>query len=304
MMGAMKCLGFVVGCALAWMALAAERNVTQPSVERDIAYVAGAGSDQRLDLYLPQNARAFPTVVFFHGGSLQETGERRASPVYARVCEPFVRSGIACATVDYRLAPAHKWPAMPDDAAAAFRWVKTNIAARGGDPARIFLFGHSSGCHLAAVLGANPKYLARVGLKPDAVAGVVAMGCVLAPTEEATSRLGMDELRKRWESAADERSTYASFDDWLDFDPSRFLGPHMPPTVVVVAEAERFFPAILEQGAKFVRRLLELQRPADLILVPGKHMSSIQNIGAPGDPAFVAIKKFIEDPSSAGRGSR
>jgi acetyl esterase/lipase len=153
------------------------------------------------------------------------------------------------------------------------------------------------------VLGANPKYLAKVGLKPDAIAGVVAMGCVLAPTEEATSQFPLDKLRARWGST-DERDTYTSFDDWLDFDPSRFLGLHMPPTLVVVAEADRFFPAILEQGAKFVRRLLELQRPADLVLVPGKHMTSIQNIGAPGDPTFAAIKKFIADPSAAGRASR
>jgi acetyl esterase/lipase len=304
----MKHFALAIGIAFSLLAVAPARGDSQSTVksgvERDIAYLPGATPDQRLDLYLPQAARGFPTVVFFHGGSLQESGERSSSPMYAHVCEPFVRSGVACATVDYRLAPAYKWPAMPDDAAAAFHWVKTNIAARGGDPARVFVFGHSSGCHLAAILGANPKYLAKVGLEPSAIAGVVAMGCTLAPLEAFTSQVPMAELRRRWESQADERATYASFDDWLDFDPSRFLGPHMPPTLVVVAQAERFFPAILEQGAKFVRRLLELDRPADLVLVPGKHISSIQNINAPGDPTFAAIKKFIDDPSAAGRDSR
>ena len=303
-MGRMTWRAALAFCAvLATQTPATPRQEPQGLVQRDIGYLSGAGSEQRLDLYIPQGARAFPTVMFFHGGGLQESGERRTSPVYARVCEPFVRSGIACATVDYRLAPTHKWPAMPEDAAAAIRWVKSNIAARGGDAGRVFLFGHSSGCHLAAVLGANPKYLAKVGLKADAIAGVVAMGCVLAPTEEATAHVALEQLRKRWESF-DERNTYASFDDWLDFDASRFLGPHMPPTLVVVAQAERFFPAILEQGAKFVRRMLEMDRPADLVLVPGKHMTSIQNLGAPGDPAFAAIKKFIDNPSAAGRYSR
>jgi acetyl esterase/lipase len=84
--------------------------------------------------------------------------------------------------------------------------------------------------------------------------------------------------------------------DRLDSDPSRFIGPHMPPTLVVCAEAERFFPSILEQGAKFVRRLLEQKRPADLVIVPGRHMSSIQNIIEPGDPTFVAVKSFIDNP--------
>jgi acetyl esterase/lipase len=275
----------------------------QARVERDVPYVAGAGADQRLDLHLPEGARGFPTVIFFHGGSLQETGERRSSLVYARVCEPFVSALIACATVDYRLAPAFKWPAMPDDAAAAVKWVKSNIAQHAGDPARIFLFGHSSGCHLAAILGANPKYLARVGLTPASVAGIIAMGCVLAPLEEATARRPMDELRTRW-LQSNETSTFASFEDRLDSDPSRFIGEHTPPTLVVIAEAERFFPAILEQGAKFVRRLLQMNRPADVVLVPGNHMSSIQNLVAPGDPTLAAILRFINDPAAAGRGNR
>jgi acetyl esterase/lipase len=274
-----------------------------PAVERDVPYVAGGGPDQVLDLYVPF-ATAFPTVVFIHGGSLQEDGERRTSPVYAKVCDPFVGAGVGCATIDYRLAPTNKWPAMPADAAAAVKWVKTHIGARGGDPGRIFVFGHSSGCQIAAVLGANPKYLAGVGLSPSDLAGVIPMGCVLAPMEEATTAHSIEELRAMWpRHYGYDVSAYGSFDDRLDSDPSRFIGQHMPPTLVVVAEAERFFPSILEQGAKFVRRLLELKRPADLVIVPGRHMTSIQNIRASGDPTFAAIKHFIDDPAATGTGA-
>lgn len=276
--------------------------LTAPAVERGIAYVANGTADQQLDLHLPAT-RGFPTVVFVHGGSLQESGERRTSPVYAGVCDPFVGAGIGCATVDYRLAPSHRWPAMPNDVAAAVKWVKTNIASRGGDPERVFLFGHSSGCHLAAILGANPKYLQAVGLSPADLAGIIAMGCVLAPLEEITTRLPMEQLRDRWPRSS-EVSTFGTLDERLDSDPSRFIGPHMPPTIVVVAEAERFFPSILEQGAKFVRRLLEIKRPADVIIVPGRHMTSIQNLGAAGDRTFAAIRTFIDQPNAAGQGSR
>ncbi len=288
--------------ALAINGSASEPGNGSPKVERDVPYVAGGSVDQRLDLHVPDGAKGFPTVVFFHGGSLQKSGERRSSPVYARVCEPFVLAGIGCATVDYRLAPDHKWPAMLDDAAAAVHWVKTNIGTRGGDPDRIFLFGHSSGCHLAAVLGANPKYLKKVGLTPAAVAGVIAMGCTLAPLEEATSRVSLEELKAGWQRS-DELDTFATFDDRLDSDPSRFIGPHMPPLLVVVAHKERFFPAILEQGAKLVRRLLEMNRPADVVIVPGKHMTSMENLTAPGDPTFAAILRFISDPAAAGKDS-
>jgi acetyl esterase/lipase len=269
----------------------------QPAVEMEIHYVPGGSHDQTLDLYLPAT-RNFPTVIFIHGGSLQEVGERRTSAVYQSVCPPLAAVGIACATIDYRLAPASKWPAMPQDAAAAVKWVKTNIGAQGGDPNRIVLFGHSSGCELAAILGANPKYLAGVGLRPSDIAGIVAMGCVLAPLEETMTRLSSlspEELRQRWGKTT-EPDTYRTFEDWLDSDPSRFIGPETPPLLVIVAQAERFMPAILEQGAKVVRRSLEMKRPANLVIVPGRHMTSIANFGAPGDPTFAAVKAFVDNP--------
>ena len=275
---------------------------SRPS-DRDQLYVAGGSPDQVLDFDAPAGVKNYPTVIFIHGGSLQESGERRTAPVYARVCEPFLASAMGCATIDYRLAPTHKWPAMPLDAAAAVKWVKGRVAAVGGDPARLFLFGHSSGCHLAAILGANPKYLASAGLTPADLAGVIAMGCVLAPLEQATTRFSIEELRERWPKSGDV-ATFGTLDERLDSDPSRFIGAHMPPTLVVLAEAERFFPAILEQGAKFVRRLLEAQRPADLVIVPGRHMTSIGNLWQKDDPTFAAVRKFIADPASAGKGSR
>ena len=287
----------------AWTPLILLAALFQPSArsDRNRAYVEAGTADQTLDFEAPA-AKGFASVLFLHGGSLQESGERRSSPVYARVCEPFLAAGIACASADYRLAPTHKWPAMPLDAAAAVKWVRARAAALGGDPAKVFVFGHSSGCHLAAILGANPKYLKAVGLAPSDLGGVIAMGCTLAPLEDVTSRLTIEQLRERWPKSQ-EVTTFGTIDERLDSDPSRFIGAHMPPTFVVVAEAERFFPAILEQGAKFVRRILEAQRPADLVVVPGRHMTSIGNIWQKDDPSFAAIRKFIADPALAGQSS-
>jgi hypothetical protein len=111
----------------------------------------------------------------------------------------------------------------------------------------------------------------------------------------------VDEFRDRWTTRSRERDTYASADDRLDSDPSRFIDANTPPMLVVCAQAERFFPAILEQGAKLVRRLLEMQRPADLVIVPGRHVTSIQNITQAGDPTLAAILAFIDRPDATGR---
>jgi len=295
--------------AVSWpVAVAAQGSPAPgPAVERGVAYVQDGTPEQVLDLYTPGGS-GYATVVFIHGGSLKESGERRGSPIYARVCEPFVAAGVACATIDYRLAPSHAWPAMPDDAAAAFRWVRQHIADRGGDPARVFLFGHSSGCELAAVLGSNPKFLGRAGLAPGDVAGVVAMGCILTPLaphfrRAAEQGLGLEEMKRRWQERGKD-DVYRTFEDLLDSDPSRFVGAHVPPTLIVIAEEERFRPPILEQAARFVDLMYEARRPADIVIVPGTHKSSILSVPEPGDPAFAAIRRFIAAPADAGGRSR
>jgi triacylglycerol lipase len=62
-----------------------------------------------------------------------------------------VRNGWVGVTITYRLAPEFTWPSGAQDAAAAVQWVRDNIAAYGGDPARIVVAGHSAGCvHVAS----------------------------------------------------------------------------------------------------------------------------------------------------------
>lgn len=290
--------------AVLWL-LAAPIAAQEVRTERNVIYRPDGGPDQTLDLYIP-TAKGFPTVLFVHGGSLR-SGYSRSSEEYARVCEPFVAAGVGCANLDYRVAPAHPWPAMPEDVAAAVRWVRENIGERGGDPERLFLFGHSSGCHLAAAVGTNAKYLEGVGLTPGDLAGIIPMGCILAPLDPIFRRaleegLGVDALRTRWNARPDDR--FASFEDRLDSDPSRFVGSHVPPALIVVAEQERFRPPILEQAAHFVDLMYRAGRPADIVIAPGSHMSSIAAIGEPGDPTFHAILRFIEDPRAVGVGSR
>lgn len=296
----------VLACTILGLVIALTPVAAQEvRIERNVIYRPNGGPNQALDLYLPA-ARDFPTILFVHGGSLR-AGYSRSSEEYARVCDPFAAAGIGCANLDYRLAPAHRWPAMPEDVAAAVRWVRDHIGERGGDLKRLFLFGHSSGCHLAAAVGTNPKYLQGVGLTLGDLAGIIPMGCILAPLDPILRRaqaegLGIDDLRARWEAHPDDR--FASFEDRLDSDPSRFVGSHVPPALIVIANEERFRPPILEQAAHFVDLMYEAGRPADIVIVPGSHMSSIAAIGAPGDPTFQAILHFIEDPGAAGVDSR
>jgi acetyl esterase/lipase len=270
-------------------------TATAQSTPVTVTYGHESPADQVMDIYWPASpARA--TVLFIHGGSLQQSGERRSSPAYRDVCLPFVRAGVACATMDYRLAPAHQWPAMPADVAAATAALKKLLAAGKGDPKNVFLFGHSSGCHLAAIVGTNATFLKAVGLDTKDIAGIIPMGCILDRDDATLRGLTADRIRASFMKDGQDVATFGTPENYLAANPASFVGSHVPPTLIIVADAERFMPPVMEQGARFVRLLLENGVPANLVVVPGKHMSSIAAIGKPDDPAFAAIMKFIFDP--------
>ena len=260
----------------------------------------GSDVEQTMDIVWP---RSVPTaaILFVHGGSLQESGQRRTSPEYRNVCVQFVADGIACASTDYRLAPSHKWPAMPNDVAAALVQFREKVRQRGGDVSKLFLFGHSSGCHLAAIVGTNPAYLRSVNLKPSDLAGVIAMGCLLDFDDQSLRRLTVEQVRSRIARDPQDIATYGTADNYLSANPTLFIGPRVPPFLIVVAESERFMPPILEQGSRFIRRLKENEVPADLVIVPGRHMSSVMNIGKAGDVGYRAILEFLREPRSVGK---
>ena len=82
----------------------------------------------------------------------------------ARSVTPFPAAGIACANVNYRLLSAAPWPAPAEDVALAIAWLRAQIAARGGDPRKLFLLGHSSGAMLVALVGSDARFLKQHNL--------------------------------------------------------------------------------------------------------------------------------------------
>ncbi|MDP8916628.1 MAG: alpha/beta hydrolase [Pseudomonadota bacterium] len=109
--------------------------------------VDGADGPLRARVYTPAVASGpLPVIVYFHGGGWV-IGDIAAYDAGAR---GIAREGQAVVvSVDYRLAPEHKFPAQHEDALAAYRWALANAASIGGDPARVGLAGESAGGNLA-----------------------------------------------------------------------------------------------------------------------------------------------------------
>lgn len=260
------------------------------SMERNLAY--GADASQRLDLSVPA-AKGFPTVVFIHGGSL--TSGDKADEDYGKVCAPFPAAGIACANVNYRLAPAHAWPAQAEDVAAAVAWVRTNIGSRGGDPRKLFLLGHSSGATLVAIVGTDERYLAKHGLKPGDLRGVIPMGSVMWDDdfEEGMKRYGRARAEEAFQRDPDNRM-YKSLDTYLDHWPIRHVRAGLPPFLFLIAEGEQEQPPVLKTNKKFAEDARALGNSAEYKVLAGRtHYSAIRQLSEPGDPVFAIVRDFV-----------
>ena len=99
-------------------------------------------------IYRPAGKVPMPIVVYFHGGGWV-VGSVTASDAFCRR----VVDAVPCVliSVDYRLAPEHRFPAAVQDAVAAIEWSGGNGAASGGDPRRLIVLGDSAGGNLATV---------------------------------------------------------------------------------------------------------------------------------------------------------
>lgn len=143
-------------------------------VVSDLAY--GEAARQSLDLYLPSDAAPGtqgdrPILMFVHGGSWTD-GDKDA---YAFAGKRFAAEGYVTSVPSYRVLPDHGYADFMADMASALALTLEEAAARGGDPERVFLVGHSAGAYNVVQLALAPEFLAAEGLTPDVIDAVAGL---------------------------------------------------------------------------------------------------------------------------------
>ncbi|HEX2061121.1 MAG TPA: alpha/beta hydrolase [Thermoanaerobaculia bacterium] len=139
-----------------------------------LEYASPGGTRLLMDLRVPDGAGPHPVILYLHSGAWI-TGNRFGGPAIRQASR-----GYAVASIEYRLAPQHIWPAQIEDAKAAVRWLRANAARFRLDPERVGVFGASAGGHIGAVLGTsggvesleglghgNPQFSSRVKVVVD-----------------------------------------------------------------------------------------------------------------------------------------
>jgi alpha-L-fucosidase 2 len=231
----------------------------------DIPYVEAGDPLQVLDLRLPEGNGPFPVVVLVHGGGWSGGDKSGAdkpgsgadiTPWFA----PLEHAGFLVVSINYRLAPAHRWPACLEDTRAAVAWVAAHIAEHGGDPARVAILGHSAGGHLA--------FFAAMPVEGVPAPVRAAVGCA------AVSDLVSDTVRRGGPStslqalfALSAETTPETLARLAEVSPLQRVTAAFPPTLLLHGEADKTVP--IAQSLAFQARLHELGVRADLHVLPG-----------------------------------
>jgi acetyl esterase/lipase len=175
--------------------LVQSRAVNGARVERDVLYGTDrgcfiitdlfCGGSQELDVFTSPDPGTGPrpVLLWLHGGGWS-SGDK-TDPLPPNVLGQLAR-GFDVLVVNHRLSPKHPYPAAVLDVKLAVRWVRSQAAARGWDPGRIMVGGHSSGGHLAVmaavttgVPGLEPVVTGPLAGVDGRVAGAVAVNGVL-----------------------------------------------------------------------------------------------------------------------------
>jgi acetyl esterase/lipase len=133
-----------------WRALEHRRNVYRTSVQY------GDSPTQLLDVWRPAElpSEPAPVLIYLPGGAWVHGS--RLLQGYALMSH-LAEQGWVCLSIDYRVAPNHRWPQHLTDVKTAIAWARANVDKFGGDRNFIAISGGSAGGHLAALAGLTPN---------------------------------------------------------------------------------------------------------------------------------------------------
>ena len=211
--------------------------------------IPGPGGLIPIRVYTPEGAGPFPGVVYFHGGGWVICDLE----THDNICRAIARrSGAVVVSVDYRLAPEHKFPSALEDSYAATLWTVVNAANSDIDPIRVAVAGDSAGGNMATVIAARCR---------DENGPPLALQVLVYPV----TNCGASDTQSRREFAEDHFLTATAMDWFLGHyfatnddrvhpyaSPERMADLRgLPPALVITAECD----PLCDEGEAYADRL-------------------------------------------------
>lgn len=241
-------------------------NVSVQAATRthDIVYGEAGGEKLLLDASVPEGEGSHPVAILVHGGGWG-WGDKSGSnkPGDGSDISPWFsildRAGFTWFSINYRLAPRHRWPAALEDVETAIRWVKAHAGEYRGDPRRITLFGHSAGGHLVCFVGVAGHPDTRV----QAIVGFAPVTDLLADSQ----RRGGLSISLQGLSGFPEKMNSQS-EAWLQAaSPIDHVRGGLAPFLILHGDADRTVP--FEQTSAFQKKLQAAGDRCDVMVIPG-----------------------------------
>ena len=218
----------------------------------------GPGGPLLIRIYTPHGTGPFPLLVFYHGSGFVLCSLDTHDGMCRNLC-----AGAACvvASVDYRLAPEHKFPAGIDDCLHATRWAAAHAAELGADPGHIAIAGDSAGATMAAVTALR--------LRDEGGPALCGQLLLYPVTDYYTP--GTPSYDENGAGYGLTRETMKWFWDHYLSDPSEGAHPHaaplrapvlsaLPPALVITAE----YDPLRDEGELYAAKLRAAGIPAAL----------------------------------------
>ena len=224
-------------------------------IRRGLEYSAAPGREPTLlDLYTPDGVSRPPLVVWIHGGGFV-SGDRVHLPETlspGSIFGALTAAGFACASIDYRLAPAARYPEPVRDVRAAVEFLVDRAKRYGYDVDRLGVWGESAG-GLLALTAALTIAQVRAAVAWYPVTDILAMPQDAQELETESALLGVPA------KSAPELAAQAS--------PISQVSAAAPPCFLLHGDADGVVP--VSQSLRMHERLLDVGADSTLRIVPG-----------------------------------
>lgn len=232
-------------------------------VTTDIEYGRASDAPLLLDVSSPDEWGSFPVVILVHGGGWTGGDKKGAAkpndgaditPLFG----PLTQAKFVWFSINYRLAPAHRWPACLEDVQTAIRWVKAHAREYKGDPERIALVGHSAGGQLVCLSAT----LAGPDTRVQAVVGLAAVTDLVSDTERRGGiSSSLSNLLGVQQGALDDKTRGVL----ADLSPLEHVKPGLPPFLMLHGSIDKTVP--YAQSVAFQTRMRSAGNTCDIFKI-------------------------------------